>query len=346
MDSFLVYNTILAFTWSFVVALFATPSIIQLAYKKKILDEPNHRTVHIKLTPRLGGLAIFAGLLSSVTIFGDFSDGYALQYVLASTTLMFFIGLKDDILPVSAFKKFFVQLLAAGIVIIIGDLRITNLHGLAGIYELNLQTSYLISLVTIVGLTNAINLIDGLDGLAGVLIIIICSAFTFFFLKTGSSSAIISVCLTGGVLGFLRYNIVKAKIFMGDTGSLISGFLISILVIQFIEYSDLDNSPALALSIVAIPVFDTLRVMTIRVLNGISPFAPDKNHLHHILLGFGLTPVKVLAVLGVANVSLIVFVNHFLDLEINFLIGGFLILGVIVSIFLQLGKVYLVKRGY
>jgi len=330
----LTYNAVLAFTWAFVISVFTVPSVIQLALKKRILDKPNNRTVHVNLTPRLGGLGIFAGLISSLTIFGDFSDKTAgLQYLLAGTTLVFFIGLKDDILPVSAFKKFFVQMMAAGIVLIIGDIRIKSFHGLLGIHEIDHSVSLALTFFVIVGLTNAINLIDGLDGLAGVLVVIICVSFGLFFITANSCYTVPALALAGGMMGFLRYNITKAKIFMGDTGSLVSGFLVSIMAIKLINQQNLEHSPAIALSILIIPIVDTLRVMIIRVLNGVSPFSPDKNHLHHLLLKGGFRPLNVVVFLGFSNLLCILMVEMMkTTLEIKLLaviLFGFTLSGIV-----------------
>lgn len=165
-------DLILTFVWSFFVSVFSIPSIIFVAHIKKLLDEPNARTVHDELTPRLGGLAIFAGFMSAITIFGQISFG--IQQLLAGCMILFFIGVKDDIVSVSAFKKFFVQVLATGIILFIGDIRITSFQGFLGIYELDLGFSYAFSFLVIIGLTNSINLLDGIDGLAGSIVVFIC----------------------------------------------------------------------------------------------------------------------------------------------------------------------------
>lgn len=302
-----VYKLLLTFSWSMIVSLFATPSIIYLAYKKKLLDAPNDRTVHFNLTPRLGGLAIFAGFMSSLTIFGDFTHAeLGVQQLLAGCIVIFFIGLKDDIVAVSAFKKFFVQILAVGIVMFVGDIRITNFHGFMGVFELRPGLSYGLTFIVIIGLTNALNLIDGLDGLAGSISLIIVVTFGYYFFMFNSPYAYVCFALAGGLLGFLKYNFKNAKIFMGDTGSLVIGFIISVASIQFIEVLPIKNSPAIVLGVLFVPVLDTLRVFTIRLLNGVSPFAPDKNHLHHRLIDFGIGQVGAVFCLLFLNLLVIV----------------------------------------
>ena len=312
-------SSILCFVWSFLVAVFAIPSIINVAHIKQLLDEPNLRNVHVSLTPRLGGVAIFAGLVSAYTIFGDFTK--EIQQVFAGCIILFFIGLKDDIITLSTFKKFFVQVLAAGIVIFIGDIRITNFHGLLGWYELPLGISYAFSMLVIIGITNAINLIDGLDGLAGSLTVISTSIFCYFFLAVGWGTSEyfgnIGLALIGGVLGFLRYNFNKAIIFMGDTGSLICGFLLSIFAIKFIQMDFSPSSPIIATSILIIPIFDTLRIFLVRVLNGKSPFSSDNNHIHHKLLFAGLSPINIVFTLCGLNFFAFMMFLFFHTININ-----------------------------
>ncbi len=308
-----IYDYILPFLWSFLLAIFAIPSIIFVAHIKNLLDVPNKRTVHLSLTPRLGGLAIFAAFMSSLTIFGTLN--YGIQQLLAGCIILFFIGLKDDLVSVSAFKKFFVQILAAGIIIFIGDIRITSFQGVFGIFEIDQKFSYLFTFLVIMGISNSINLIDGLDGLAGTILLIISVTFGVYFHFYGgenySAYAMVAICLAGGVLGFLRFNFRNALIFMGDTGSLVSGLIVAVLAIQFIEMNKIPAGPSVAISILVVPIFDTLRVFSIRVLNGVSPFSPDTNHLHHVLLTMGLNQITTVSFLAGLNILVIVISLYF-----------------------------------
>jgi len=302
------YHLALSFVWSFLISVFAIPSIVFVAHIKNLLDEPNKRTMHKSLTPRLGGLAIFAGFFSSLTIFGELDFG--VQQLLAGAIIIFFIGLKDDIVSVSAFKKFFVQILAAGIVMFMGGIRITDFHGVMGLHVVSDQLSYAFTFFVIIGITNAINLIDGVDGLAGTIIAIICISFGFFFYFNQDlysfAYAFVAASLLGSIIGFLRYNLQNAIIFMGDTGSLVCGFIISVMAIQFIEMKGTETSPCVAIAILFIPILDTLRVFFLRIINGISPFSPDKNHIHHRLIALGLSPFLTVASLAALNVIAIV----------------------------------------
>ena len=318
-------DAILSFLWAFVVTVFAIPSIVYVAHLKNLLDEPDHRRLHDSLTPRLGGLAIFAGFMSAITIFGDVTS--SIQRTLASVLILFFIGLKDDVVSISAFKKFFVQILATGIVMFLGDIRIANFYGFLGLYELPEGISYGFTFLVITGITNAINLIDGLDGLAGIIITIIMGTFGFYFFMYGGPDfapyAKLCFCLMGAVVGFLRYNIKNAIIFMGDTGSLVCGFLVAITAIKFIDMQGmgLDNTPSLAIGILVIPIFDTMRVFSLRILNGRSPFSPDKNHIHHVLKRAGLSQLAVVITLATINVGVIVLMNLCRPMGDTFLIG-------------------------
>lgn len=305
-----VLPLILAFSWAFLIAIFAVPSIIRVAHLKNILDKPNMRTVHEELTPRLGGLAMFAGFMSALTIFSSLANG--VQQLLAGCIILFFIGLKDDLISISALKKFAVQLLSTGIVMFMADIRITSFQGIFGIGELQIGMSYGFTFLVIIGITNAINLIDGLDGLAGTIVLIIACTFGVYFYLYGGSAygnyAAVAFCLIGGVLGFLRYNFHKATIFMGDTGSLLCGFIVSILAIQFIEMRAEPAAPAVALGVLFVPLFDTVRVSIIRIMKGQSPFIPDRNHIHHRLLAMGFSQISTVLILGAINIMVIVFV--------------------------------------
>lgn len=327
----------LAFCWAFLVAIFAVPSVIRVAHQKGMLDQPNGRTVHVSLTPRLGGVAVYAGFLSALTIFAPLNNG--LQELLAGCTVLFFIGLKDDLVSVSPFKKFVAQLLATGIVMFMANIRITSFHGIFGINELPIGISYAFTFLVIVGVTNAINLIDGLDGLAGSLTIIMVSTFGLYFYRYGGAThgnyAFVALCLIGGMLGFLRYNFHRATIFMGDTGSLVCGFIVSVLAIQFIELHPVGSSaPSVALGVLFVPLFDTLRVSIIRILNGQSPFAPDKNHIHHRILAMGFKQISTVLILGVLSLTVILFVVSFYQLGNLPLIGALVLFSVVLSVIL------------
>ncbi|HQW84885.1 MAG TPA: MraY family glycosyltransferase [Ferruginibacter sp.] len=290
-------NILLSATLAFLITFFAIPVIIQVAKDKKLFDEPDERKVHKNVIPTLGGLGIFAGFIIAMLMGVPSGITSELQYFAAAATVIFFLGIKDDILILSASKKFIGQLLAAGIIIKFGGIQINNMHGFLGIYEIPHIASIVISIFTIIVITNSFNLIDGVDGLAGSLGLLTTLVFGVYFYYVGQLTyAVMALALSGSIIGFLIYNFSPAKIFMGDTGSLLIGLINSILVIKFINVAGnpasslpIAAAPAIGFSILMIPLFDTLRVFSLRILDRRSPFSPDRTHVHHFLLDLGLS---------------------------------------------------------
>jgi UDP-N-acetylmuramyl pentapeptide phosphotransferase/UDP-N-acetylglucosamine-1-phosphate transferase len=326
-------NIILSFLTSLLVVIFGIPSVITVAKQKGLFDKPDHRKLHVNKVPRLGGLAIIAGFSIAVSIWGIPTEiASRLQYLQAALIVLFFSGLKDDIVVLTPIKKLMSQLLAAALVVVGEDIRITSFYGLFGVTELNIWVSYILSVFTIVVITNAFNLIDGIDGLAGGLGVIISITFGLWFnLIDQVGWSIISFSLAGALIGFLVFNFNPAKIFMGDAGSLCTGFLLSIMAVQFIEfnrpevqnYYKITTAPVIAIAILVIPLFDTFRVFTIRLLKKKSPFSADRNHLHHMLLKTGL---------GHKEVSLVLYIVNIIFVLIAFLLKDSPILTVFITI--------------
>ncbi|AMS27351.1 hypothetical protein AEM51_10305 [Bacteroidetes bacterium UKL13-3] len=326
-------NIILSFLTSLLVVIFGIPSVITVAKQKGLFDKPDHRKLHVNKVPRLGGLAIIAGFSIAVSIWGIPTEiASRLQYLQAALIVLFFSGLKDDIVVLTPIKKLMSQLLAAALVVVGEDIRITSFYGLFGVTELNIWVSYILSVFTIVVITNAFNLIDGIDGLAGGLGFIISITFGLWFnLIDQVGWSIISFSLAGALIGFLVFNFNPAKIFMGDAGSLCTGFLLSIMAVQFIEfnrpevqnYYKITTAPVIAIAILVIPLFDTFRVFTIRLLKKKSPFSADRNHLHHMLLKTGL---------GHKEVSLVLYIVNIIFVLIAFLLKDSPILTVFITI--------------
>ncbi|MEJ7627781.1 MAG: MraY family glycosyltransferase [Ferruginibacter sp.] len=294
-------NILLSAALAFLITFFAIPVIIQVAKDKKLFDEPDERKVHKVVIPTLGGLGIFAGFIIGMLMGVPYNLGSEIQYFAAASIVVFFLGMKDDILVLSASKKFIGQLLAAGILIKFGGVQITNMHGFLGIYELPHLASIVMTVFTIVVITNSFNLIDGIDGLAGSLGFLTAIIFGAYFYTIGQLTyAVMAFALAGSLISFLIYNFSPAKIFMGDTGSLLLGLINSILVIKFIKFAGsanvtfpLESSPAIGFAILILPLFDTLRVFGLRLLDRRSPFSPDRTHIHHFLLDLGLTHKQI-----------------------------------------------------
>ena len=312
------------------ISFISIPSIIKIAEIKHLFDEPDHRKHHIVKTPTLGGIAIFAGLIFSLTFWADQASIVELQYIISAVILLFFMGMKDDLFNLVAYKKLIGQLMASFILVHWAGIKITTFYGLFGIYDLDVMSSYALSVFTIVVVTNSFNLIDGVDGLAASLGIVASSVFGFWFFSAGVSQyAILASCMVGSLLGFLYYNRSPARIFMGDTGSLICGVILSILAIKFIEMNRvLDRThphkilavPVVTLAILVIPLFDTLRVITIRILQGRSPLSADRNHLHHLLFSLGFSHSKTTSILLFFNIVTIVWVYYFQSIKSELLL--------------------------
>lgn len=298
---------------AFLITFFSIPAIIEVAESKKLFDEPEGRKVHKTVIPTLGGLGIFAGFIIATLMGVHPTMSGILQYIVAAVIILFFIGIKDDILIISASKKFIGQVLAAIIVIKFAGVQITDMYGFLGIHELSPSISYLLSIFTIVVITNSFNLIDGVDGLAGSLGLLTSLIFGFYFYNSGQNLySVMAFSLTGSLLGFLIFNYHPARIFMGDTGSLLIGLLNAIFVIKFISLAadptsaiPLQSAPAIGFAILIVPLFDTLRVFTMRILKRRSPFSPDKNHIHHFLLDLGFGHREIVFLCVGANVFFI-----------------------------------------
>lgn len=282
---------------SFIITFLAIPVIMKIAEEKKLYDVPDARKLHKKPIASLGGVGIFSGFFLAALLTISNKTNPEFQYFFAAATVIFFLGLKDDILILTAAKKFIGQLTAAAIIIHLGQIRIDSMHGLFGIGELPHLVSLGLSYFTIILIINAFNLIDGVDGLAGMLGLLTMSVFgTYFFLAEMPAYALLAFSLAGSLFAFLIFNYNPAKIFMGDSGSLLLGMVNSILVIKFISVADkstatlpIESCVAVGISILIVPLMDTLRVFSLRIARGRSPFSPDRNHIHHLLLDRGLT---------------------------------------------------------
>jgi UDP-GlcNAc:undecaprenyl-phosphate GlcNAc-1-phosphate transferase len=291
-------NILISGALAFVITFFAIPIIIQVARQKKLFDEPDERKVHKVVIPTLGGLGIFAGFILAMLLgVPKTTINTELQYFAAAAIVIFFVGIKDDILILSASKKFLGQLIAACIIIKFGGIHLTNMHGFLGLHTIPRIASGILTLFTVLVIINSFNLIDGIDGLAGSLGLLTTLIFgTYFFYAGDSMYSIMAFSMAGSLTGFLFYNFSPAKIFMGDTGSLLIGLVNSILVIKFINIAGnpasavfLPSAPAIGFAILMVPLFDTLRVFSLRLLDKRSPFSADRTHVHHFLLDLGLT---------------------------------------------------------
>jgi len=298
---------------SFIITFLAVPVVLEVAEKKKLFDMPNERKVHTRLVASLGGVGIFGGfiLASLLSIQGHLNSEF--QYFFAAALVIFFLGLKDDLIILSASKKFIGQLIAASILIHLGGIRLDSMYGLMGFENLPEGFALALSYLTIIVVINSFNLIDGVDGLAASLGILTMLVFGSYFFAIGFQAyALLAFAMAGSLGAFMIFNHHPAKIFMGDSGSLMIGLINAILVIKFINVANdplvaipVPSAVAIGFAILIVPLLDTLRVFSIRIFNGVSPFTPDRNHVHHLLLDRGLDHASVTLTCVSANIGFI-----------------------------------------
>ncbi len=320
---------VFGFLTAFTLVVVAMPSLIKVAKLKHLVDEPgDERKLHRRSIPTIGGIMIFAGTILGFSLWFPSKNPYSLgmvydplralhefKFLVASMLILFFLGLKDDIIGVSPTKKLLVHLVIGGIIVFLADIRITDFWGLFGVNQLPDSVSYVFSVFVYIVIVNAINLIDGVDGLAGGVSLIASVTFTYWFYQTGDlPMALLAAGLGGALLGFLVFNFNPARIFMGDSGSLTIGIVLYVLSAQLIEFP-IDrlpgalsgvSKPVVAMAILSYPLIDTIRVFIIRIAAKRSPFSADRNHIHHRLLDLGLDHKQTVLILYAYSSFLII----------------------------------------
>lgn len=280
-----------------VLTLVVIPKLNGVVRFKQLMDQPNERSSHGFATPNLGGVSFYIAIMLAFYFIAPFDDSKTIISLIPGLTILFILGLKDDLVVLSPITKLIGQLLAALFLVFHFRFSIESLHGFMGIEDLSAYAATPIAIFIMIAVMNAINLIDGIDGLAATVSFIIFSMFAYTFYLTGSEFLVL-ICLTmmGALVGFLFYNLNQnpdKKTFMGDTGSLILGFLIAAMAIRFLALDNaslevlplnVENLPIVILAILIVPFFDTARVFFLRIMKGNSPFKPDRNHIHHIII--------------------------------------------------------------
>ncbi|NNF86317.1 MAG: undecaprenyl/decaprenyl-phosphate alpha-N-acetylglucosaminyl 1-phosphate transferase, partial [Winogradskyella sp.] len=292
---------------TFFIANRIYPPLIWTLRHKELMDEPDHRSTHGEITPTMGGVGIHISFTFTLIIFASIiglesEDLIRILALMGATMILLFLGVKDDLVAVTPKKKIMGQVVAAAIVVLLADIRLFSFEGLMGIGVLPYSVSVLFSIFVLVAMINAFNLIDGVDGLAGGIALVVSATFGIFFLLNNNPLfVLVSFVLIGAIIGFLRYNLSeKNKIFMGDTGSMVVGFLLSFQALAFLELNALEtspfsvsNGPIMVLAVLSYPIMDTLRVFVLRIRDGRSPFSADRNHIHHRLLRLGMKHKQV-----------------------------------------------------
>jgi len=331
---------VLAFITAFIVAMIVMPPLIKIINRFKLFDLPDTRKEHNTPIPTMGGIASCTGMVIACLLWFHFTNDVFVISFFFSIAVLFAIGIMDDFKSMPARYKLVIQMSVATLIAFSG-IRITSFNGLFGIHELPVSAQYSLTILAITGITNAFNLIDGIDGLAGGLgFMSLVILGLFLTICNDGNNAIISFALSGGLLGFLYYNFNPARIFMGDTGSLVLGFVISVLCVRLIQLNSDTNSyvvirhaPVFVMSIVAIPVFDTLRVFALRIWQGRSPFSPDKNHIHHLLTNNGWSHRFTAKIICVVH-ALLLAVGYFLK-DVSQIGGLFILIAIMfVTIFI------------
>lgn len=310
----------LVFLVSFIVTYVSIPQIIYIVRKKGLLDSPDFRSSHKEQTPTMGGVAFYLSLIVSFFIIHLFYPQKEGISIVAGLSILFFIGVKDDLVNVSPRVKILAQLLALTFLFTNPVFHITSFEGFMGIGEIPFLISVVLSVFMVLSIINSYNLIDGINGSASMVGVVIFSLFGYLFLKINLLYyAMLSFAVVGFLLSFLRYNLSTDKsIFMGDTGSLVVGFIVSILTLRMLsatseELSLMGITPIskfiIVLSILFIPFLDTVRVVCIRILKRKKPFSPDRNHVHHVIIDYmKLTHAKASLLLAFVNLGAFVLV--------------------------------------
>ena len=304
----------------FMLSFFLIPKIRAKALKLNLKDTPDIRSSHTLPVPTFGGIAFYISYIL-ILFFAQYLDSNHVSITLiASISILFFTGLLDDFKNLSPKIKFLCQIIGVAVLMFQPDFRILSLHGFMGIYEIPLYVSVGGSMFFLLGLINAFNLIDGIDGLTGITGVIVASFYSYLLYNLGYFFYFsIGLATIATLLAFLRFNFSnKRKIFMGDTGSLVIGLVLGVLTLKLLSVDDnaygslsfyRAQLPLFLTAVLFVPLLDTMRVMFLRLTKGVSMFKPDRNHLHHIIVDFGLSHRKASFFIGFVNffVALIMF---------------------------------------
>ena len=314
---------LLAILIGFIINQFFSKKALIIAKRKELFAEMNHRSSHTAPIPAFGGISLFVVFVCTALTMLGIGSSHSIGFVLLSAFILFMSGLKDDLMGTSARTKLLVQIGTAVLVLLNSEFTVTHLSGFFGIGEVTPLAGFLISLGFIVFLVNAYNLIDGIDGLAGIIAIVAFSVFgVYHYVNDNLFLAVIMASMIGALVSFLTWNFAdqKRKMFMGDAGSLVIGFILAVNALVTIAGQPANPEPLFVpqnavifiLSILVIPILDTLRIIMIRLSNGQKPWVADRNHMHHLLLDKGLThkqatfclaSLQVIAIIGYVSIN-------------------------------------------
>lgn len=346
---------VLAFFISCLIARIIIPKITVISKRKNLFDIPDGRKLHTDAIPRLGGVSFFPVVLFSMafSVAVRYISNFPVAsveakhilleflFLLCGLTLLYLVGIADDLVGVRYRKKFVIQILSA-IFLPLSGVYINNFYGIFGIHEIPGFVGIPLTVFLVVFITNAINLIDGIDGLASSLSSVALMILGFLFYKQNLwAYSMLAVAMLGVLVPFFYYNVFgrSEKIFMGDTGSLTLGYFLSFLSIKYAMYSpDIaaysDGAILISFSVLMIPMFDVVRVVLLRIRKRKNIFQPDRNHLHHKFLAMGISHRKAMILIlvwaclfAVCNIVLVSHVN------INMLFIGDIIVWTLMNVF-------------
>jgi len=308
------------FLGTFMLSYFLIPKIRAKALKLNLKDTPDIRSSHVIPVPTFGGVVFYISYILVLFFAQSLDSNHVSITLIASISILFFTGLLDDFKNLSPKIKFLCQIIGVALLMFQPDFRILSLHGFMGIYEIPLYVSVGGSMFFLLGLINAFNLIDGIDGLTGITGVIVASFYSYLLYNLGYFFYLsLSLATIATLLAFLRFNFSNTrKIFMGDTGSLVIGLVLGVLTLKLLSVDDTAYGslsfyraqlPLFLTGVLFVPLLDTMRVMFLRLTKGVSMFKPDRNHLHHIIVDFGLSHRKASFFIGFVNfiVALIMF---------------------------------------
>jgi UDP-GlcNAc:undecaprenyl-phosphate GlcNAc-1-phosphate transferase len=350
---------ILTFFTAFFVVLLSTPALIKVAILKRLFDEPgDERKLHKRMIPTIGGIIIFAGTLFSFSLWFPVEKIHEFdvmvksindfKYIVATVLILFFVGVKDDIIGTAPIKKLVAHVIVGMILVQMAEIKLTSMHGILGITNLPAWAGVFVSLFTYIVVVNAFNLIDGVDGLAAGVGVIASLAFGVWFYFSGDIvMAALAVALAGSLVAFLIFNFNPAKIFMGDSGSLSIGLIICVLAIKMVQSDQTEVllktpltyvcKPIFAMCVLVYPLVDTLRIFVYRTVRGLSPFSADRNHLHHLLIDGGCSHKQTVLIIYGFNIFMIALAILLRSLEPTW---AFIIIGATAIVLAQIPQIF------
>jgi len=347
MTLYLLFVLILFFCGGFFTTYLLTPVIINVVKVRRLFEKRNERSSHTQMVPSFGGISFFIVFVMALSFAEQFFITGRAYHMIPAAIIIFMIGLKDDLTGVGPLNKMIGQLMATGILFLSSDFQILDLHGWLGIHGIPLGLSIPLAFMVVIFFINAYNLIDGIDGLSSSLAAFYFTFFAIFFLYR-QEYTLMMVCMAfvGMFLAFLRYNLSSdKKIFMGDTGSMFIGFILAALVLDvmasdyanYIDTIQASNVPHVLIGLLYVPVFDSIRIFIARALEKKSPFAPDRTHIHHLLMDYhGWKHRKTSTVIVVLNIGILLLVQQTSVLAPQWVVAAVLVgLGVILSLYLR-----------